>query len=57
MAKTGRPLLDCITTELRRREETSRFVASLRLPDRLSLTDPDQPVGAIGAALAGRGAI
>lgn len=57
MAKTGRPLLDCITTELRRREETSRFVASLRLPDRLSLTDPDQPIGAIGAALAGRGAI
>lgn len=56
MAKTGRPLLESITAELHRREEPSRFIASLHLADRLSLTDPDQPVGAIGAALAGRGA-
>lgn len=56
MAKTGQPLLDSITAELHRREEGSRFIASLHLADRLSLADSDQPVGAIGAALAGRSA-
>lgn len=56
MAKTGRPLLDCIATELHRREQGSGFIASLHLADRLTLVDPSQPVGAIGAALAGRDA-
>lgn len=54
MAKTGRPLLDCIAQELRRRQTGSRFITSLHLADRLSIVPPEQPVGAIGAALAGK---
>ena len=52
MAKTGRPLLDMIVEEMRRREETSHFITSLHLPERLRLAPVEQPIGAIGAALA-----
>ncbi|MBT1175727.1 ROK family protein [Bifidobacterium sp. LC6] len=52
MAKTGEPLVQVITAELRRREAQCRFLESLDLPSRLRLAPLDQPVGAIGAALA-----
>lgn len=52
MAKTGRPLVDMIVEELERREATSHFLKSLHLPDRLRLAPVEQPIGAIGAALA-----
>lgn len=52
MAKTGKPLVEVITSELRRREEHCRFLAGLDLPGRLRLAPLDRPVGAIGAAVA-----
>lgn len=52
MAKTGEPLVEVITAELRRREKTCPFLTSLDLPARLRLAPLDQPVGAIGAAVA-----
>ncbi|PLS25215.1 ROK family protein [Bifidobacterium imperatoris] len=52
MAKTGDPLVEVITAELRRRESQCRFLASLDLSSRLRLAPLDQPVGAIGAAVA-----
>ncbi|PWG59014.1 ROK family protein [Bifidobacterium catulorum] len=51
-AKTGEPLLDEIRAELRRREQGSAFITSLRLPERIVLVPGDQPIGAIGAACA-----
>ncbi|MEK0226091.1 ROK family protein [Bifidobacterium mongoliense] len=50
LAKTGQPLLDAITTDLRDRARSSSFVASLELPQRLMLAPMSQPIGAIGAA-------
>ena len=38
--------------ELRRRESQCRFLETLDLPARLRLAPVDQPVGAIGAAMA-----
>ncbi len=52
MAKTGQPLLDMIVEELKRREAISHFLTSLHLPERLRLAPVEQPIGAIGAALA-----
>ena len=52
MAKTGEPLVEVITAELRRRESQCRFLETLDLPARLRLAPVDQPVGAIGAAMA-----
>lgn len=52
MAKTGEPLVEVITAELRRRESQCRFLESLDLPARLRLAPAGQPVGAIGAAMA-----
>ena len=46
MAKTGEPLVEVITAELR------RFLETLDLPARLRLAPVGQPVGAIGAAMA-----
>lgn len=51
MAKTGEPLVEVITAELRRRESQCRFLESLDLPARLRLAPKGQPVGAIGAAM------
>lgn len=52
MARTGQPLLDAIIAELDRRAADSPFVASLDMPGRLCLAPVNQPIGAIGAALA-----
>ena len=52
MAKTGEPLVEVITAELRRRESQCRFLETRALPARLRLAPVDQPVGAIGAAMA-----
>ncbi|NMM92960.1 ROK family protein [Bifidobacterium oedipodis] len=52
MAKTGEPLLEVINAELHRREAQCHFLESLNLPARLRLAPVEQPVGAIGAALA-----
>lgn len=52
MAKTGDPLVEVITAELRRREAQCHFLTSLNLPARLRLAPMDRPVGAIGAAMA-----
>ena len=52
MAKTGEPLVEVITAELRRRESQCRVLETLDLPARLRLAPVDQPVGAIGAAMA-----
>lgn len=45
MAKTGEPLVEVITAELRRRESQCRFLESLDLPARLRLAPAGQPVG------------
>ena len=52
MARTGQPLLDSLIEELDRRAADSPFVASLDMPGRLRLAPVNQPIGAIGAALA-----
>ena len=52
MAKTGEPLLEVISAELYRREVQCHFLESLDLSARLRLAPVEQPVGAIGAALA-----
>lgn len=51
----GRPLLDAVRAELERETAASPFLASLRLADRVRLAPRDVPVGAVGAALVGRG--
>lgn len=53
----GQPLLDAVRSELARQTATSPFLASLRLADRVRLAPTDVPVGAVGAALVGRGEI
>ncbi|PJM72439.1 NagC family transcriptional regulator [Bifidobacterium primatium] len=50
--KTGKPLLDEIRAELRRRESGSAFIDSLHLPERVVLVPDGKPIGAIGAACA-----
>jgi predicted NBD/HSP70 family sugar kinase len=52
MSKTGTPLIDEITHVLTLRAQTSPFISSLDLGARLRLAPSDQPVGAVGAALA-----
>ncbi|PWG63617.1 ROK family protein [Bifidobacterium callitrichidarum] len=52
MAKTGEPLLDVMSDELFRREADCPFLKGLHLADRLRLAPVDQPIGALGAALA-----
>ena len=49
---TGLAAGEVITAELRRRESQCRFLETLDLPARLRLAPVDQPVGAIGAAMA-----
>jgi len=51
----GQPLLRAVTTELEREAQTSPFLASMDLARRVSLAPADVPVGAVGAALLGRG--
>lgn len=52
MAKTGQPLLDVISEELHRREAACPFLAGLDLSARIQLAPVNEPLGAIGAALA-----
>lgn len=51
----GQPLLRAVRSELERQAEASPFLASMRLSGRVSLAPADVPVGAVGAALLGRG--
>lgn len=51
----GQPLLRAVTAELEREAQTSPFLASMGLERRVSLAPADVPVGAVGAALLGRG--
>ncbi|UZN04679.1 ROK family protein [Cellulomonas sp. S1-8] len=53
----GDPLLDAVRAALARETLASPFLASLRLADRVRLAPRDVPVGAVGAALVGRGEI
>jgi len=53
----GAPLLDGVRAELAREAASSPFLASLGLADRVQLAPADLPVGAVGAALMGRGEI
>lgn len=52
MARTGRPLMDALAKELERRADGSPFLANQKITARLRLAPMDQPIGAIGAALA-----
>jgi len=51
----GQPLLRAVTTELEREAQSSPFLATMGLARRVSLAPADVPVGAVGAALLGRG--
>ncbi|WP_231384122.1 ROK family protein [Cellulomonas sp. URHD0024] len=51
----GQPLLRAVRAELERQAGASPFLASMGLPARVSLAPADVPVGAVGAALLGRG--
>jgi predicted NBD/HSP70 family sugar kinase len=51
----GQPLLRAVRSELERQAEASPFLASMGLSARVSLAPADVPVGAVGAALLGRG--
>jgi len=53
----GEPLLDAVRVELARETAVSPFLASLRLAERVHLAPRDVPVGAVGAALVGRGEV
>lgn len=51
----GQPLLRAVTAELEREAQASPFLATMGLARRVSLAPADVPVGAVGAALLGRG--
>lgn len=51
LAKTGEPLLRHLKEAIQTKATDSAFLSSARLDERLQLVPPDQPVGAIGAAL------
>ena len=51
----GQPLLRAVRGELEREAQASPFLASMGLAERVSLAPADVPVGAVGAALLGRG--
>lgn len=52
--QVGEPLRDAVAGALRSQADSSGFLGSLRLADRLRLVPADYPVAAIGAALLGR---
>lgn len=52
MIKTGQPLMDAILEELHAREKDSHFLETLNIAARLQMLPPEEPVGAVGAALA-----
>ena len=51
----GQPLLRAVRGALEREAQASPFLASMGLAQRVSLAPADVPVGAVGAALLGRG--
>ncbi len=53
----GEPLLRGVRAALDREAAASPFLASLRLAQRVHLAPTDVPVGAVGAALVGRGEV
>ena len=55
VSELGAPLLDAVTGSLVREAATSPFLASMKLEDRVRLAPRGVPVGAVGAALVGRG--
>lgn len=57
VARLGEPLLGAVRAVLEDESRASPFLASLRVADRLRLAPPDVPVGAVGAALVGRGEV
>lgn len=52
MAKTGEPLVEVVTAELHQCKSQCRLLKTLDLPVRPCLAPVDQPIGAIGAAMA-----
>ncbi|GAB3168054.1 ROK family protein [Myceligenerans halotolerans] len=54
VAQLGQPLLDVVRDSLREQAEASPFLASLGLPERVTLAPSDVPVAAVGAAVLGR---
>ncbi|WP_273651668.1 ROK family protein [Cellulomonas fimi] len=55
VSAVGPPLLDAVRGVLDAAAATSPFLASMRLADRVTLAPDGVPVGAVGAALVGRG--
>lgn len=55
VSAVGAPLLDAVRGVLDAAAGTSPFLASMRLADRVTLAPDGVPVGAVGAALVGRG--
>ncbi|AEE45485.1 ROK family protein [Cellulomonas fimi] len=55
VSAVGAPLLDAVRGVLDRAARTSAFLESMRLADRVTLAPAGVPVGAVGAALVGRG--
>ena len=54
MAKTGDALIEVIQAELSRRAEGCRFLTTLDIASNIRIAAIDQPIGAIGAALAAK---
>lgn len=52
VAKTGQILVDLLADELDKRAESCQFLQGLQIRKRLLLVPSEQPIGAIGAALA-----
>lgn len=57
VSNVGEPLLHAVRAALAAEAAASPFLASLRLADRVRLAPPGVPVGAVGAALVGRGEV
>jgi glucokinase len=57
VSQLGDPLLHALTAELERRAASSPFLRAADLPGRVRLAPPGVPVGAVGAALVGRGGV
>jgi glucokinase len=54
VSELGEPLLRVVRGELDRAARTSQFVAAMQMAERVTLAPHGVPVGALGAALAGR---
>lgn len=54
VAQVGAPLLEAVVAAVRRQTSGSAFLRRLEIAERLELAPVEVPVGAVGAALAGR---